>query len=121
MVQMTLTGTGGEGLTCKKAYRREQGSEGAIHPEHKHTMREHTAFAENLIQGRIAETIFELMCREATACDVYPLGDEQIIPILCQFRDDPIPENGQAITRISENLHNTPDFLLYLSDKTQVY
>jgi hypothetical protein len=38
-------------------------------------------FPENLMKGRIAETVFELMFREKTAFDVYPLGYEHTIPI----------------------------------------
>lgn len=78
-------------------------------------------FAENLIKGRIAETIFELMFREKTEFDIYPLGYERIIPILRQFRDHKTESNGEIISEVVDNLHNTPDFLLCLPDKSQAY
>ena len=38
----------------------------------------HNRFPENLIKGRIAERVFELMFREGADYDVYPLGYEQL-------------------------------------------
>jgi hypothetical protein len=78
-------------------------------------------FAENLIKGRIAETVFELMFREKTEFDVYPLGYEHTIPILRQFRDHKTTRESKMIREVSENLSHTPDFLLCLPDKTDVY
>jgi hypothetical protein len=78
-------------------------------------------FAENLIKGRIAETVFELMFREATHFDVYPLGYEHSIPILRQVRDHLPDQTLETIKRVIENVSTTPDFLLMLPDKTQVY
>jgi hypothetical protein len=84
-------------------------------------MQQHNHFAENLIKGRIAETVFELMFREATSFDVYPLGYERSIPILRQFRDHPDHIQAEFTKAVIENLSDTPDFLLTLPDKTQVY
>jgi len=78
-------------------------------------------FAENLIKGRIAETVFELMFREATVFDIYPLGYEHTIPILRQVRDDAVKTRGERVSQVMDNLSNTPDFLLLLPDKTQAY
>jgi hypothetical protein len=78
-------------------------------------------FAENLIKGRIAETIFELMFREATSFDIYPLGYERTIPILRQVRDKTEQPRSRAVSQVMDNLSHTPDFLLLLPDKTQVY
>src|ERR687898_759142 len=58
---------------------------------------------------------------KSTVFDVYPLGYERIIPILRQFRDHKTETNSEIIHEIVDNLHNTPDFLLCLPDKTQVY
>jgi hypothetical protein len=78
-------------------------------------------FAENLIKGRIAETIFELMFREATSFDVYLLGYERSIPILRQFRDQRSMPQAEMVSEVIDNLSDTPDFLLTLPDKTQGY
>src|SRR4051812_20853801 len=78
-------------------------------------------FPENLIKGRIAETIFELMFREATSFDVYPLGYERTIPILRQFRDHHSVMQSEMVSTVIDNLSDTPDFLATLPDKTQVY
>jgi hypothetical protein len=94
----------------KSAYNRDQ-----------ECMRQHNHFAENLIKGKIAETVFELMFREATSFDVYPLGYERSIPILRQFRDHHSATQDAPVSAVIENLSDTPDFLLTLPDKTQVY
>jgi hypothetical protein len=84
-------------------------------------MQQQNHFAENLIKGRIAETIFELMFREKTAFDVYPLGYERSIPILRQFRDHQGATQSETVSAVIDSLSDTPDFLLVLPDKTQVY
>ena len=61
------------------------------------------------------------MFREATSFDVYPLGYERSIPILRQFRDRHSPKQAGMVSEAIENLSDTPDFLLTLPDKTQVY
>jgi menaquinone-dependent protoporphyrinogen IX oxidase len=81
------------------------------------------SFPENLIKGRIAETIFELMFREATDFDIYPLGYEHTTPILRQYRDhqDQPQPHKEVLARVLDNFDNAPDFLLTKSDKSAIY
>lgn len=79
-------------------------------------------FQEKLIRGKIAETVFEQMFREGTDFDIYPLGYEHTIPILCQFRDQTEHQNHKdIINKILNNFDNTPDFLLVKPDKSNLY
>ena len=78
-------------------------------------------FPENLIKGRIAETVFELMFREGTDYDVYPLGYEHITPILRQYRDHPNFVNKDIINKVLDNYNESPDFLLTNHNKSEVY
>lgn len=82
-------------------------------------------FQEDLIKGRIAETVFEQMFRETTNYDVYPLGYEHTVPILCQFRDHyeyvKHEENRETIKKILDNFSNAPDFLITKPDKSKLY
>jgi hypothetical protein len=79
-------------------------------------------FPENMIKGRLAETVFELMFREGTEFDIYPLGYEHSIPILYQFRDHPkYKEHRSLIDKLINNFNDTPDFLIVKSDKSRVY
>lgn len=80
-------------------------------------------FPENLIKGRIAETIFELMFREVTDFEVYPLGYEHTTPILRQYRDqsDHIQPHKEILDKVLANFSNAPDFLLTKPDKSEIY
>lgn len=79
-------------------------------------------FPEQLIKGRIAETVFEQMFREGTDYDIYPLGYENTIPILRQFRDHPEhQQHKEIIYRILNNFDSTPDFLIVKPDKSKLY
>lgn len=78
-------------------------------------------FPEKLIKGRIAETIFELMFRESTDYQVYPLGYEHIAPILRQYRDHPNEEHRQIVNKVLDNYSDSPDFLLTNPEKSDVY
>lgn len=79
-------------------------------------------FTEQLIKGRIAETVFERMFREETKYDIYPLGYEYTLPILKQVRDALLHQEHKAtLERILSNFDNTPDYLLVKADKSSVY
>lgn len=81
----------------------------------------HNDFPENLIKGRIAENIFELMVRESGKFDIYPLGYEHTTPILCQYRDHPNQQHKDIINKVLDNYDSSPDFLLTNHDKSEVY
>ena len=78
-------------------------------------------FPEKLIKGRIAETVFELMFREGTDYDVFPLGYEYTTPILVQFKNHPDAEHKEIIKKVLENFEDTPDFMLVNPDKSEIY
>lgn len=69
-------------------------------------------FPANLIKGKIAETVFELMFREATDFDIYPLGYEHTTPILRQYRDHPNQQPKEILNKVLDNFDNTPDLCL---------
>jgi hypothetical protein len=60
----------------------------------------------NLIKGRIAEVIFELMFREAGGFTVIKFGYENIVPELTQYKE--APEANEALDKIKAS----PDFVL---------
>ena len=60
----------------------------------------------NLIKGRIAEVIFELMFREAGDFTLIKFGYENIVPELTQYKD--VPEANEALDKIKAS----PDFVL---------
>lgn len=79
-------------------------------------------FPENLIKGRIAETVFEQMFREWKGFDVYPLGYEYTLPILKQFKDDLFHQpHKDTIEKILHNFDTAPDFLLVKPDKSELF
>jgi len=73
------------------------------------------SFAESLIKGRIAETVFSLMFEEAKEFDVLPLGYEQTTPILAQY------QHLLHIKKVLDNIRNAPDFALISHDKKSLY
>jgi len=73
------------------------------------------SFAEGLIKGRIAETIFSLMFEEAKEFDVLPLGYEQTTPILAQY------QHLAHVKKVLDNIRHAPDFALISHDHKSVY
>ncbi|MDP1706757.1 MAG: hypothetical protein Q8L36_02965 [bacterium] len=63
-------------------------------------------FEHNLIKGRVAEMVFEMMMRESDAFTIIPFGYENTIHELIHYQK--IKEQEQAIRRIKK----TPDFVV---------
>lgn len=78
-------------------------------------------FPENLIKGRIAETVFELMFRDGSEFEIFPLGYEHITPILRHYHDHPNQEHKDIIQKVLNNYDGSPDFLLTNRDKSKIY
>lgn len=78
-------------------------------------MSEDIDFAKDLIKGKIAEHIFELMFRSVGKYDVIPFGYEYSQPQLAQHI------HLLKEKKLLDTLTNSPDFLLITSDKTQAY
>ncbi|MEX2409897.1 MAG: hypothetical protein WD607_00760 [Candidatus Paceibacterota bacterium] len=70
-------------------------------------------FEHNLIKGRIAEMVFDLMMRESGAFTVIPFGYENTIHELLHYRKD-IKQQKKAMDRVRK----TPDFVV-ISDSTK--
>lgn len=69
----------------------------------------------NLIKGKVAEQVFELMFRQSKRYTVIPFGYESIIPEVAQYVD-----NGLR-NALFENIRNAPDFALVSHNPEQVY
>lgn len=72
-------------------------------------------FTENLIKGRIAETIFEQMFRESEHLTILKFGYENTSPELAQF------QHHLKNKKVLDKVRNAPDFLLISKDHTQAY
>jgi|AntRauTorcE11897_2_1112592.scaffolds.fasta_scaffold03103_8 hypothetical protein len=72
-------------------------------------------FARNLVKGKIAETIFAQMLREANAFTVLEFGYEKIIPELVQQGFDYGDKHG-----IIETLRTAPDFAVINNETKSV-
>ncbi len=72
-------------------------------------------FAENLIKGKIGETIFEQMFREQGEYIVIPFGYEKIIPEISQYA------KKKNYLDIVENVRTAPDFALVSHSKEEVF
>lgn len=72
-------------------------------------------FSRNLIKGKIAELIFELMFKSSGEFTVIPFGYEHSQPELAQYI------NILKEKEILETLRHTPDFLLISKDRKEVY
>jgi hypothetical protein len=72
-------------------------------------------FPHDLIKGKIAETIFELMFRESNKFTLIPIGYEHTTPELAQY------QHLVQVQKVLENLRAAPDFALITQDKKQVY
>jgi Leu/Phe-tRNA-protein transferase len=72
-------------------------------------------FEYNLIKGRIAETIFELMFRDTKKFSVLHFGYESTVPTLAQYRDTVV------MKKVLNQVDKSPDFVLVTENKEQVY
>lgn len=73
-------------------------------------------FSKDLIKGKIAETIFELMFREAGKYTVIPFGYEKTFPELIQFR-----KRLPGAQKVIDNIKNSPDFAIISKDRNKIY
>ncbi|MEX2144798.1 MAG: hypothetical protein WD712_00235 [Candidatus Spechtbacterales bacterium] len=72
-------------------------------------------FEYNLIKGRIAEMVFELMMRESGAFTVIPFGYENTIHELLHYQN--IKKTKRAIQRVKK----APDFVVISSETKTVH
>ena len=72
-------------------------------------------FQENLIKGKIVETIFQQMFLETENYNVYPTGYETALPELAQLR------HHKDIENILSQLRKSPDFVVTPKEKDEVY
>ena len=72
-------------------------------------------FSEDLIKGKIAETIFEQMFREAGKFTIIPFGYESIVPDLSQCK------KFSKAQKVIDNIRHSPDFVLISQSKESVY
>lgn len=72
-------------------------------------------FEHNLIKGKIAEIIFELMFKESEKFTVFRFGYEYTEEYLSQHRLQ------VKFPQVVKNVSNAPDFLLVTENKSQVY
>jgi hypothetical protein len=72
-------------------------------------------YTEDLIKGKITETIFEEMFRTSGEYTVLPLGYEHTTPILAQY------QHLVHVKSVLANLRNAPDFALISDDKKSVF
>lgn len=72
-------------------------------------------FSKNLVKGRIAETLFEQMLRDAGCFTILSFGYEQIIPELAHRQNDVKAQETMEIIR------RAPDFAVINNDTHDVY
>lgn len=72
-------------------------------------------FSKNLVKGRIAETLFEQMLRDAGCFTILSFGYEQIIPELAHRHDDVKAQETMEIIR------RAPDFAVINNDTHDVF
>lgn len=72
-------------------------------------------FSKNLVKGRIAETLFEQMLRDAGCFTILSFGYEQIIPELAHRHNDVKAQETMEIIR------RAPDFAVINNDTHDVY
>jgi hypothetical protein len=68
-------------------------------------------FSHDLIKGKIAELIFELMFREAGKFTPLRFGYEYTVPELAQYR------HLIQVEEVLNNISNSPDFILIAKEK----
>lgn len=72
-------------------------------------------FSKNLVKGRIAETLFEQMLRDAGCFTILSFGYEQIIPELAHRHNDVKAQETMEIIR------RAPDFAVINNDTHDVF
>lgn len=72
-------------------------------------------FSKNLIKGRIAETLFEQMLRDANCFTILSFGYEQIIPELAHRQNE---VNAQETMEV---IRRAPDFAVINNDTHDVF
>ena len=72
-------------------------------------------YIENLIKGKITETIFDQMIREGKEFTVIPFGYEQTLPTLAQY------QSLATIKDVIGNISDAPDFVLVSNNKKNVF
>lgn len=72
-------------------------------------------FSKNLVKGRIAETLFEQMLRDAECFTILSFGYENIIPELAHRQDDIRAQETMEIIR------RAPDFAVINNETHDVY
>ncbi|MFA6007020.1 MAG: hypothetical protein WC784_00020 [Candidatus Shapirobacteria bacterium] len=72
-------------------------------------------FSKNLVKGRIAETLFEQMLRDAGCFTILSFGYEQIIPELAHRHDDIKAQETMEIIR------RAPDFAVINNETHDVF
>lgn len=70
-------------------------------------------FPHELIKGKIAELIFELMFRETGRFTPLRFGYEYTLPELAQYK------NLVEVKQVLNNISNSPDFILISSEKNE--
>ncbi len=72
-------------------------------------------FTENLIKGKIVETIFQQMFLETEQYHVYPTGYENTLPDIAHLK------HHSDIYNILNQTRKTPDFIIVPNDRDEVY
>lgn len=72
-------------------------------------------FIHNLIEGKIAEIIFEMMFRETGKFTILRSGYESSLPELAQYQHE------IKVKKVVDQIRSNPDFLLITEDKKQAY
>ena len=73
-------------------------------------------FSKDVIKGKIAEIIFELMFREAGKYTVIPFGYEKTFPELIQYS-----KRLPGAQKVIDNIKNAPDFAIISNDRKRIY
>lgn len=76
-------------------------------------MKLNKTFSHELIKGKIAELIFELMFREAGGFTALRFGYEYTFPELAQY------QHLVEVKKVLDNIKNSPDFILIKNEKNE--
>jgi Leu/Phe-tRNA-protein transferase len=76
---------------------------------------DNNSFAQNLVKGKITETIFHLLFAEAGEFTITPFGYEHTIPALAQYHRD------VQVQQVLETIRKTPDFVLMSQNRREVF
>lgn len=77
-------------------------------------MKDHIAFSESLIKGKIGETIFEQMLRETNNFTILPFGYEKVLPAVIY------EQGGTTESPALEAIRRAPDFCVIDHDTHEV-